>query len=1027
MDSTETRFVDASRRLPLNPYPGLKPFESEYKPFFFGRDQQITEVVERLQSNHMAAILGGSGCGKSSLILAGVLPTLMQTAGAAWRPLIFRPEESPIRNLAREFRTWLDLTVPDAPSLEDVYDVLRQRDGLSELVRLFRTYGRVAGSNPCLRDRTNLLIIVDQFEEIFRPRNRDSAEVETLVDLILDAFTNPQSSIYVILTMRSEDLHGCAAFLGLPEALNCTSYLVPRLRDTQLREVITEPARMYAYRRRIEMEEQSTPPPDVPNLQFEDEVWQEIVEETLPLKDDPDHLPLLQHLLFHLWNAALKLENKQPGEVPARITRAALDAVVAPAQATPGHDALLERAFDSRCEELLSALDERGQNAAKQILPLMGVVDTHGVYKRDFTTDSDIKSTTGLDDDVIQAVISTFAEPHPYLRRGKEKLDVSHEAFIRKWKRFSDWVSEDYRRANAFDSLYSRFLDWRNVLSGQKPVLGKWWGAWHEMPVARELRRLEPNSKLRPAEVRRWMSQLGMLNALEGVEFDRMLEELRQFVRLGWVKARLTGVLAILAVILLSSLLGYAYYGEKERALLGTQLFFSQVSNIGVESMQTLYSRAQVPVDVDKRLAPLWEVVSTSRALQGRLLSPSEAIGNDEQRSTFVSLQGDAEETSFDFMKGAISQYLWPLGMDVPVSGSSGKVTRCTIDGLPLLSGSLTTSGAQSVLTSKNEAYLAVEGASTCSVTQRLTNFPPGSVVKVDPGLKVLAAKVSGNQTWQWVVYLLYLDPYPKQPGQALVLPKVPVLIWPANQDVNGEHDIRDTFQVRYEAVDDHEYRIRISDEQKSLVFTGMRSDLVEVTASPTVWNGQEKDWKVFQELELGKEYCGVPRQHDLTNYCLRMQPEPCDERAPQQSRCLRFEVKSPSPRVQDALERTAVATVHYYEQADPEMIAIGTGSKAGWFRVKTNSGKELKGVWTAEALLPFAKRLLQPYSSDCNQWKIISQQLGQRYRLLLALKPSKQTGMVARALADNEPSLADDLLSDVPADCERQLQTVLH
>src|SRR5437763_14549111 len=66
----------AQSPLPSNPFVGLRPFESEESVLFFGRDQQIVELMRQLHRTHFLAVVGSSGCGKSSLIRAGLIPTL---------------------------------------------------------------------------------------------------------------------------------------------------------------------------------------------------------------------------------------------------------------------------------------------------------------------------------------------------------------------------------------------------------------------------------------------------------------------------------------------------------------------------------------------------------------------------------------------------------------------------------------------------------------------------------------------------------------------------------------------------------------------------------------------------------------------------------------------------------------------------------------------------------------------------------------------------------------------------------------
>ena len=89
----------------MNPYPGLRPFETDESHLFFGRDQQVAELVGRLERNRFVAVVGVSGSGKSSLVRAGLIPALergrVSEAGRRWRMVVTRPAGAPFERLPR--------------------------------------------------------------------------------------------------------------------------------------------------------------------------------------------------------------------------------------------------------------------------------------------------------------------------------------------------------------------------------------------------------------------------------------------------------------------------------------------------------------------------------------------------------------------------------------------------------------------------------------------------------------------------------------------------------------------------------------------------------------------------------------------------------------------------------------------------------------------------------------------------------------------------------------------------------------
>src|SRR5262252_9678942 len=87
-----------------NPFPGLRPFREDEDHLFFGRENQVDAMVNKLADTHFLAVVGSSGSGKSSLVNCGLRPALhgglMAKAGTAWRVAQLRPGGNPLRSLA---------------------------------------------------------------------------------------------------------------------------------------------------------------------------------------------------------------------------------------------------------------------------------------------------------------------------------------------------------------------------------------------------------------------------------------------------------------------------------------------------------------------------------------------------------------------------------------------------------------------------------------------------------------------------------------------------------------------------------------------------------------------------------------------------------------------------------------------------------------------------------------------------------------------------------------------------------------
>ena len=96
----------SASRLPPRPYPGIRPFNKDEWRIFYGRNAIINSVIDRLSDRQIIFVHGRSGCGKSSLIKAGVLPRLEREHsryGMHWQTAQMRPGGSPLWNMAVAF------------------------------------------------------------------------------------------------------------------------------------------------------------------------------------------------------------------------------------------------------------------------------------------------------------------------------------------------------------------------------------------------------------------------------------------------------------------------------------------------------------------------------------------------------------------------------------------------------------------------------------------------------------------------------------------------------------------------------------------------------------------------------------------------------------------------------------------------------------------------------------------------------------------------------------------------------------
>jgi WD40 repeat protein len=426
-----------------NPFPGLRPFESTETQLFFGRDGQSSELIRRLKRTRFLAVVGTSGSGKSSLVRAGLLPALqgglMASAGSDWRIAILRPGVNPIGNLANSvvasnvFGTGDEKQAEMQAALAET-TLRRSSLGLIELVRRARAKLDSNGQ-PLFHDYENLLVVVDQFEELFRFKQliedeNSKEDAAAFVKLLLEAVRQEDEKIYVVLTMRSDFLGDCAQFFELPEAINDGQYLIPRMTRDERREAITGPVAV-----------------------GHGAMTEPLVNQLLnDVGDNPDQLPILQHALMRTWD--YWLGRRRDGEA---IDLADYNAIGGMTEALSLHadEAYEELSAEQKAiaEKLFKGLTEKGADNREIRRPM----ELREICKIANASEAEVIAVI----EIFRRKGRSFLMPPPtdpltgaaIPLTGESLIDISHESLIRNWTRLKTWVEEESRSARIYRRL----------------------------------------------------------------------------------------------------------------------------------------------------------------------------------------------------------------------------------------------------------------------------------------------------------------------------------------------------------------------------------------------------------------------------------------------------------------------------------------------------------------------------------------------------------------------------------------------
>jgi tetratricopeptide (TPR) repeat protein len=410
----------------IHPFPGLRPFEAEEHELFFGREGQSEEILGRLHHRRLVAVVGASGSGKSSLIRAGLLPYLhggfLAQAGSRWRIALFRPGGDPIKNLATALNDPAVLGQDAAATAEStvLLEVSLRRSGLGliDAVRLAR-----------LPAEEQLLIVVDQFEELFRfadatGRPGQDEDAAAFVKLLLEAGRQREVPIYIVLTMRSDYIGDCARYRDLPETVTDGLYLIPRMTRDQRRAAIVEPVRVGG----------GTIAPRL------------VVRLLNDVGDDPDQLPILQHALMRTWDYwQAHGAGARPIDVEDYLAIGGMADALSQ-HADEAYAGLPDDRYRAIAKRVFQALSEKGPDNRETRRPTT-------IGSLALVTDAPITDIIRVDDD-FRAPGRSFLMPAAGVALNPlSVIDISHESLIRGWRRMRQWVDDEAESAREYRRL----------------------------------------------------------------------------------------------------------------------------------------------------------------------------------------------------------------------------------------------------------------------------------------------------------------------------------------------------------------------------------------------------------------------------------------------------------------------------------------------------------------------------------------------------------------------------------------------
>ncbi|MEM9457212.1 MAG: protein kinase [Myxococcota bacterium] len=408
----------------LSPYRGLEAFHERDARWMHGREQETGELLTLIRAGEtrFLTVIGASGSGKSSLLMAGVCPALRNGVlgdGRRWTLAYLRPGVRPCESLARAL---VSLQAPPkaTSTAGDGREIRRLRDELlanddtlrAVMSRINRTSLIEHHHDQSPPGKT--LLVIDQLEELFTEAGLGSSQeapgamafVRNLLEAT-QAVTSFDAGLWVVATMRADFVQRSLEIGLLARAIKGGTYFaLPPMGERQIRAAIERPARRVGFR-----------------------VEPKLVDTLVTgAAERAGQLPLLQHVLHELW------QRRDPD------ARALTHATYAQ---TGGLEGAIARAAERALEGLVRERGEQMRLVTRQIMTRLvhlgtGTAgDTRRLARADeLGDDADVRHV--LDAFVRGARVLVAGE-----REGVEVFEIAHEALLREWTTLVRWLDAD--------------------------------------------------------------------------------------------------------------------------------------------------------------------------------------------------------------------------------------------------------------------------------------------------------------------------------------------------------------------------------------------------------------------------------------------------------------------------------------------------------------------------------------------------------------------------------------------------------
>ncbi|MCG8363677.1 MAG: TIR domain-containing protein, partial [Pseudanabaenales cyanobacterium] len=396
-----------------SPYQGLEAFTRDKAKFFYGRQDIVDQLMKKLAETNFVPLIGISGIGKSSVVLAGLAP---QLEAQGWQLLgPFKPGVKPLAALQEAFCSLFD----QPEDKHEVYTLI-ETEGIERVLNL-GPEDLIDPPELPKRDTARILLVIDQFEEIFTVCQSED-ERTLFIQRITEISQKPNFPLAIVTTMRADFVESWLSYGSLIQAIQQQAVRLGSLEGEDLIKAIVEPAKKLGYC-------------------FGEGLLELILAD---VEQEKNCLPLLEFALTELW--------KDRDKKQRRLTATAYRQMGG-----------VKGALNKRAEQIYRQLNDNQQDWVRRIcLKLVRTgLDVKDISQRQLEEALLSLSSQPRDKKLIKRVINKLVTERLLVIVGDNYVELAYEDLMVGWCRFAGWREQNRDLRRLVQRVEDAEKDWK--------------------------------------------------------------------------------------------------------------------------------------------------------------------------------------------------------------------------------------------------------------------------------------------------------------------------------------------------------------------------------------------------------------------------------------------------------------------------------------------------------------------------------------------------------------------------------------